>query len=82
MTVFADLADSNEDARIDKIGKAAMSGLTVAFVTDAKPPAKVERYKKKLLHRFPGIRILEQFDGPIANCVSVKVGPPKGAEQP
>ena len=59
MAIFKDLGDSAEDARIGEIGRAAMSvplGNMIALITDAKPPSKVERYKKKLLARFPKLK--------------------------
>lgn len=74
--VYADLGDFEEDQRIDAIGHMAMAhGKTVAFVTDA-DPGKADRYIRKLQERFPGIRVIERFDGPVAGTVSVKVGPP------
>ena len=79
MSKFIDAAGLEEDKRIDLIGRTVMEGRrTVAFVTDA-DPGKADRYIRKLETRFPGIRILERFDGPVANCVSVKVAPPDHA---
>ena len=69
---YADIADDPEDRRITKIGQAAMTGKTVAFVTDA-DPGKPERYIKKLLERFPDLEVFERFDGPIKDTVTVKV---------
>lgn len=74
---FADIADVDEDKRIDIIGRTVMeSQRTVAFVTDS-DPGKADRYIKKLQERFPGIVVVERFDGPVANAVTVKVGPPE-----
>lgn len=74
--IFADIADLEEDRRIEIIGGMAMAGKTVAFITDS-DEGKADRYIKKLTERFPGIRILGRFDGPVPNTVSVKVGPPE-----
>lgn len=75
---YADLGDFGEDYRINIIGKTVMEQKkVVAFLTDAKPPSKVERYIKKLKERFPGIVVLGRFDGPTAGVVGVRVGPPE-----
>lgn len=74
--VYADIADFEEDKRINIIGRTVMEGRkTAAFVTDA-DPGKADRYVRKLKERFPGIVILGRFDGPVAGSVTVKVGPP------
>lgn len=74
--VYADLGDFEEDQRIGTIGLAAMAhGQTVAFVTDD-DPGKADRYIRKLKERFPGISVIERFNGPVAGTVTVKVGPP------
>ena len=73
---YADIADHDEDKRIEIIGHTVMTHRkTVAFITDA-DPGKCDRYIKKLTDRFPGIVILGRYAGPIAKTVSVKVGPP------
>lgn len=74
MAIYKDIADHNEDMRIGMIGKAVMAGKTVAFITDS-DPGKADRYIAKLLKRFPGVRIVGRFDGPVENTVTVKVGP-------
>ena len=82
MKAFADIADHDEDTRIDMIGKATMSGkptsaekpLIIGFVVE--DHTKADRYVKKLQEKFPTIRIIDRFDGPIANTVTVRVGPP------
>lgn len=73
---FADLADLGEDYRIKIIGETVLKHRkVVSFVTDAKPPSKVDRYIKKLLERYPGVVVLERLAGPGPDAVSVKVGP-------
>jgi hypothetical protein len=73
--VYADIADLEEDDRIDMIGrKVEEQKLTVAFITDA-DPGKADRYIQKLLTRFPGIEVIGRWPGPVANTISVKVGP-------
>jgi hypothetical protein len=77
---YADIADHEEDARIDIIGSTVMKHRkTVAFITDS-DPGKADRYIRKLTERFPGIKILGRFNGPVLNTVSVKVGPPDAKE--
>lgn len=78
MTKFADIADFDEDKRIDIIGHRAMVHKEkVAFIVEEDEQEKKERYIRKLKERFPGIRIIEEGKGPIPNCVWVKVGPPE-----
>jgi hypothetical protein len=75
---YADIADHSEDNRIAIIGhQATVLRKEVAFVTDAEPPDKANRYMEKLQTRFPGIRILGRANGPVAGTVTVKVGPPE-----
>jgi len=69
---YADLGDWDEDKRIEAIGNAATPGKIIAFVTDAEP-GKADRYIAKLKERFPGIAVVERFDGPIEDTVTVKV---------
>lgn len=71
---YLDLGDMDEERRIDMIGQAAAAGNVVAFVTDA-DPGKADRYVKKLLGRFPTLRVVERFAGPVAGTVTVKVAP-------
>ncbi len=76
MREYQDLGDYEEDERIRKIGEKAMNEkLVVGFVTDAES-GKADRYIKKLHERFPGIRVIDRGDGPVAETVWVKVGPP------
>lgn len=72
MAVYKDLADKEEDERIRQIGEAAMSGKSVAFITDDDPD-KAERYILKLLSRFPRLYVVERLSGPVKGTVSVKV---------
>ncbi len=73
---YADLHNLDEDGRIEVIGKMAMEKRQiVAFFTDA-DPGKADRYIAKLKAKFPGIRIVDFFAGPVANVVTIKVGPP------
>ena len=82
MTVYADIADFDEDSRIDMIGHQAMDHQrTVGFFVDAqeagKPKgSKADRYIRKLQDKFPGIRIIGRCAGPVADTEMVKVGPP------
>lgn len=76
MIPYKDIADEPEDERIGQIGEKAMrEKLVVGFITDSEV-GKAERYIKKLQERFPGIRVIYQGNGPVADTVLVKVGPP------
>lgn len=76
MIPYKDIADEPEDERINQIGEKAMrEKLVVGFITDSEA-GKAERYIKKLQERFPGIRVIYQGSGPVAETVLVKVGPP------
>lgn len=78
MPIFEDLADNPEDDRIKRIGEEVTKrGRVVCFVTDD-DLGKAERYIAKLLKRFPGVRVMERFAGPVEGAVTVKVGPMKG----
>ena len=74
---YVDLADElEEDRRIAVIGDAMMdlpAGRMVAFVTEAEPPEKVDRYVEKLLARFPELRVVDRFKGPTAGVVTVRI---------
>lgn len=77
MPPFVDLHSLEEDKRIEMIGHQVMvHKKDVAFMTDA-DEGKAARYIAKLKARFPGIVILGQWPGPVANVVTVKVGPPQ-----
>lgn len=74
---FADLADLDEDRRIEIIGEAVMqSRTTVAVCVDA-IPGKADRYIQKLTERFPGIRIVGRFPGPPNGIDVIQVAPPE-----
>lgn len=74
---FMDIADVEEDKRIEIIGHRAMVHKEkVAFVTDD-DAGKADRYIRKLQERFPGIKVIERGNGPVPNTVYVKVGPPE-----
>jgi hypothetical protein len=73
---FLDLGDLGEDERIRKIGNYVTELGKVASVVVDDEPGKLLRYVTKLQAWFPGIRILSQGKGPVANTAWVKVGPP------
>lgn len=76
MRHFIDLSDDKEDDRIRQIGEKVMKDrVTVGFITEDEP-GKADRYIAKLKASFPGIYILRQGPGPVANTVLVKVSPP------
>ena len=72
MGKFRDLADLPEDERIIMIGEAAMTGKTVAFVTDS-DPGKAERYITKLMTAFPKLEVISKSPGPVPDTITVKV---------
>lgn len=81
MSIFVDAAELEEDKRIDLIGKTIMEGVP----KDNKPftsgvvvedHAKADRYIDKLKVKFPMIRIVKKFDGPVKNTVSIILGQP------
>ncbi len=73
---YKDVSDSPEDDRIRQIGEKVMhEKAIVGFITDA-DPGKADRYIAKLRKLFPGIQVLFRGNGPVADTVFVKVGPP------
>ena len=77
MTVYADIADHEEDDRIDIIGAAVMrEQKTAAFVVEIETPSKADRYIRKLEAKFPGIRVVARGNGPVEGTEFVKMGPP------
>jgi hypothetical protein len=82
MPLYADLGDLPEDQRIEAIGKAVMGGskssgdkpIMAAFVVE--DDEKADRYIKKLQERFPGIRVIDRFKGPVPGTISVRVAEP------
>ena len=75
MTFFVDIASQDEDTRIEMIGYTAMVHHRIVGFVVEKEAGKGGRYIKKLQKRFPGIRIIERFDGPVSGCETIKVGP-------
>lgn len=72
---YIDIADAEEDKRINLIGKAVTeSRKTVAFMTDD-IPGKAERYIKKLTERFPELEIMDTFKGPVKGVVTIRCKP-------
>ena len=73
---YKDIADEPEDERIRQIGDKVMrERLTVGVLTDSEP-GKAERYIAKLKERYPGIRVVYQGPGPVADVTLIKVAPP------
>lgn len=69
---YVDLGDEQEDARIEAIGRSAMQGGSIAFITDDEP-GKADRYVAKLKAKFPQIIEVGRFNGPAPQTVTVKV---------
>ncbi len=72
MPPFEDIADLQEDARIDRIAAEVEKGGTIAFVTDD-DPGKLDRYIRKLQLKVRGLEVVDRFDGPVARTVAAKV---------
>lgn len=81
---FADLSDYTEDKRIKLIIAAVrkMRPGQVAAVCVDNVPGKPERYRAKLLAACPEIKIIDQLDGPTADIVTIRVGPPDPIPEP
>jgi hypothetical protein len=75
VTQFQDLYSLPEDDRIRLIGHYVVDhGQTVGVMLDDQPE-KIERYLKKLKEWFPGVVVLSQKPGPVADVVTIIVGP-------
>lgn len=76
---FVDLADFDEDFRIDAIVHQVRDHKkTVGFIVEDEA-GKADRYIKKLRAKLPGITVHGPVKGPVAGTVTVKVGPPTDA---
>ncbi len=69
---YADMADHDEDVRINVIGKSAMNGRKVGFIVDD-IPGKADRYIRKLTQRFPEIKVTARGKGPVPKTIAVCV---------
>lgn len=75
---FKDLGDLDEDARIDKIGyHVHVLGQRIAFVVDTGKgyEGKGDRYIKKLLDKFPDIKVCGRVNGPTEHSETIMVEP-------
>lgn len=74
MKAFIDAASIEEDRRIGLIGAAAIKETKpVAFIVEADPPEKAERYIRKLLERFPQLCVLQRLPGPVPTVVTISI---------
>jgi hypothetical protein len=69
---FADLGELPEDERIALIGETARE-CVIGFIVETN--AKADRYVRKLLERFPAVRLVGRGPGPVANSILVRIGP-------
>lgn len=84
MRGYTDLADLSEDDRIGKIGNFILqnpkkedgSPIIVGVTVDDEGGTKAERYIKKLKEKFPSIRVIDRFKGPVANTETIRFGGP------
>jgi len=81
VSIFVDAAELEEDKRIDLIGKTIMKGVpkdnkpfTAGVVVE--DHEKADRYINKLKEKFPMIRFIKKFDGPVKNTDSIILGQP------
>lgn len=78
-TIFADLADLDEDRRIQIIGETVVREQKVVGVVTDSEPGKAERYIQKVLSRHPGVVLIGRQSGPVADTTLLRFGPkPKG----
>lgn len=75
MPYYVDGFEMSEDSRIEVIGKAVEAGQTVAVVLERDNAAKIERYIRKVLSRYPVAAVLKRFNGPTSKAITVKFGP-------
>lgn len=80
MPPLIDLYRLSEDERIDMIGKIAMSGKIIGVMVDGDKvdPGKADRYVSKVRAKFPNVREVERFAGPVKNVTTIKFGPVDG----
>lgn len=71
MTTYTDLADLQEDDRIETIGRTASQGALVGFIVE--DDAKADRYIAKLHKRYPTVSVVDRGAGPTAFTVLVRV---------
>lgn len=75
MTSYKDIADKPEDDRITEIGNWLMArepGKMIAVLTDSEK-GKAERYIRKITSQFPEIEVVDQNNGPIKGCVTIRI---------
>lgn len=78
---FVDTFTLAEDDRIKLIGETCLKHKAlIGFVVES-GAGKAERYIEKLQKMFPGIRVVDQFEGPMKGMTSVRIAPPKGVLQ-
>lgn len=72
---YADIADLPEDERIKIIGETVTQQGAIVGVCVDSTPGKADRYKRKLLARFPNLVIIDTTDGPVKDVVTIRMGP-------
>lgn len=68
-----DLYRLPEDERIRIIGETASEGKSVGVMIDD-DDAKVERYIKKVIERYPTVCVTRRFSGPTPGVVTIQFG--------
>lgn len=71
---YADLHNKTENQRIRVIGEAAKAGNIVGIALED-DEVKIARYIKKLLRRFPTVRLIDRSKGLTPDTVLLRVGP-------
>jgi hypothetical protein len=76
-TPYLEMHKFDEDSRIHAAGTAAMMapGKKVGLITDAEP-GKSERYCNKIAAKFPDVKILGVYPGPVEGTVLIAITRP------
>jgi len=71
MTVYADIADFDEDKRIEIIAEQCNRGKLIMFIVE--DHEKADRYVRKLQTKVRAIQEIARGEGPVAGTIFVKV---------
>lgn len=78
---YVDMHEIDEDTRIQTIGDIVIQQRKVIGCIIDDIPEKVQRYKEKLLAKFPGIVIEFEGHGPTPGAYTIRLGPPDVSKQ-
>lgn len=76
MKAYVDLADLDEDRRIEIIGTTIMQqdGKVIGVCVDAEPKDKADRYVRKLQAKFPEVKLIDISNGPVPGVKLLRFG--------